>query len=101
MKKVIIDGVEYIPVTPEVKEEKRREYFLYPNGYDLSKWSIRNCWMVSEFHGAPFKVVEIKENEIIVSEDEVRNAWRGCIRPKDGGHYAEFLKLLGFKKDGV
>ena len=100
MKKVIIDGVEYRAVTPEVKEEtpERLVFFIRSIGnyfyadleVDRDKDRKYLC-----------KAVELRENEIIVSEDDVRNAWRGCIRPKDGGHYAEFLKLLGFKKDGV
>lgn len=101
MKKVIIDGVEYIPVTPEVKEEKRREIVVANKFNSVS--SVCSDFKVTGITGAMRNLeraefVEIKENEIILSEDDVKNAW---LKAEYVGYPTAFFKALGFKKDGV
>ena len=75
MKKVIIDGVEYIPVTPEVNEEKRDRItgaycHIYSHGFKQLRWSRHIDIYPDRDHKECVELIERKENEIIVSEDK-------------------------------
>lgn len=90
---LIINGIIYKAVKDtEVKEEKRIEG--YTDGYVSSHNSLLVHTLKNE--DADIRMIEIKENEIIVSEDEVRKAW-----DKANYNFIYFRQYLGFKKDGV
>lgn len=100
MKKVIIDGIEYVPVTPEVKEEKRLEG--YTDGYVSLSGAV--LFYLEKLEDKDTRMIEIREGEIIVSENDVRKALANSLGLSltGGIHFTEskFLKEL-FKKDGV
>lgn len=110
MKKVIIDGVEYVPVTPEVKEEKRREFFVNCvdsiEEFGLGRLRI-NAWSTpvrDNSNPHEMRFIHIKENEIIVSGDEAYMALSVFMCDpfiKKNNDYETYLETLGFKKDGV
>lgn len=108
MKKVIIDGVTYRAVTPDVKEEKRREF--YGVVFHNESTNICNGYLWKEERSAKNsgrgsdgvvpdinKYIEIRDSEIIVSEDDVSRII-GLFA--DGMCEVDCLKVL-FKKDGV
>ena len=102
MKKVIIDGVEYVPVTPEVKEENRDRItgaycHIYSNGFRRLRWARHIDIYPDPEHKECVELVERKENEIIVSKDDVSRII-GLFA--DGMCEVDCLKVL-FKKDGV
>lgn len=153
MKKVIIDGVEYIPVTPEVKEEPRWEHdrchFVLTGGEKHTFDTMSRAMDYAKKHGLTYqckfnepkdmkeekrlegwvdkkhfinsectwinstrvktaeqttKFVAIKENEIIVSEDDAYIALSVFMCDpfiKKNNDYETYLETLGFKKDGV
>lgn len=106
MKKVIIDGVEYRAVTPEVKEEKRSTLWVIRNPDCKAYTACRTREALEklnlyEGYNPMFKVLVPNENEIIVSEDDVRKAYNQYYYEFPIANFKRFLDLLGFKKDGV
>ncbi len=83
---LIINNKRYVH-TPDVKEE-RKEGFVNEYGVICIERKSRY----------DTRMIEIKENEIILSEDDVKNAW---LKAEYVGYPTAFFKALGFKKDGV
>ena len=98
MKKVIIDGVEYRAVTPETKEEKRREFWIEYREDDGYAVNEDECGKQLSGPREIFHVVAIKENEIIVSEDKAGEVLSKYV---DSCWLDDCMAEFGFKKDGV
>lgn len=98
---LIINGKKYVH-TPEVKEKKQERLERFVDNYTVEITGVgfaNNAFRIKPKYRDTTRMVELKEDEIIVSEDEVMNAWR-----KSGYIQVDvklFLKCLGFKKDGV
>lgn len=96
--------------TPEVKEEKRREFFVNCvdsiEEFGLGRLRI-NAWSTpvrDNSNPHEMRFIHIKENEIIVSEDEAYIALSVFMCDpfiKKNNDYETYLETLGFKKDGV
>ncbi len=96
MKKVIIDGVEYIPVTPEVNEEKRLSGWVFSKAFELE--GIAPMSKNKNFEYTDTRMIEIRDSEIIVSEDKVGEVLSKYV---DSCWLDDCMAELGFKKDGV
>lgn len=93
---LIINGKKYVH-TPEVKEKKR--LVGYTDGYVSLSGAI--LLYLEELEVKDIRMIEIREGEIIVSEDDVKYAWRNYMAQPDAPSFDSFLRHLGFKKDGV
>jgi len=93
-KEYTIDGKLYRLVEEE-KKPYRREYFLYAKGDFLGQWEIRNCKMPAYGHDEVIHVKEIKEGEVIVSSDDVIEAFRKSCYTSLIGYPESLLKELG------
>lgn len=95
---LIINGKLYVH-TPDVKEEKRRELYVVKHNCNTSNVSYH------AYHYAPVaehtRMIEIKENEIIVSEDDVRKAFHKAFPVSNQQSLNNLMDAFGFKKDGV
>lgn len=95
---LIINGKKYVH-TPEVKEEKRIEGWVDKKHFINSECTWINSTRV-KIEEQTTKFVELKENEIIVSEAELSDAWNRAFPISANGSFEKLCKEL-FKKDGV
>ncbi len=91
---LIINGKKYVhtpepvKVNPRIEGYVNRALFRYFKSGDIHEVSSREI---------NTRMVEIRDNEVIVSEDDVRKAVRG----KCHGDNEEIIIKSLFKKDGV
>ena len=91
---LIINNKRYVH-TPEAKEDRLSGWIVRSN---LSNYGGTHI-TATKTQNDTARMIEIRDSEIIVSEDDVRRAWAMCTDAQN--HYEHFIKLLGFKKDGV
>ena len=91
----IINGITYRKVEPLV-EEKRIEGFVDLKDYGNTWWAMSAFKTLTQ----KTRVIEIRQGEVIVSRDDIRKAWLGCINVHGTPYtqYEMFIKLLGFDK---
>ncbi len=94
---LIINGITYRAVTPDVKEEKRIEGWIDLKDYGQT-WKAMSEYKTLK---QTTRMIEIKENEIVLSEDDVRKSYNQYYSEWPVANFSRFLELLGFKKDGV
>lgn len=92
---LIINNKRYVH-TPEVKEEKR--LVGYTDGYVSMSGAV--LLYLEKLEDRDTRMIEIREGEIIVSEDDVVNAFKKSGYSSLIGYPESLLKEL-FKKDGV
>ena len=101
---LIINGVTYRAVTPEVKEEKRLEGWIVSKVFNLKGMADLTKNKESVYDDT--RMIEIKENEVIINKDMLAKEWFNIFNLAHDGSYSSpvferLLKNLGFKKDGV